>query len=54
MQQYNSTPAWVIAHESWNLGAHCTICRQLNRLENASFRKLGWSKNVFQQSLLLI
>lgn len=48
-------------HESWKPGAHCTVCRQLNRLRGiffslvwASSRKFGWTGSFSQQSLVLI
>lgn len=31
---------------SWELRAHCTACRQLNRLESVFSRCLSWSKHL--------
>lgn len=45
------TPAW--AHKSWEPGAHCTACRQPNRLETGLFRYLSWSKFLLRGSSCL-
>lgn len=37
------TLPWVTVHNSWKPGAHCTVWRQLNRLESI-LSKLLWSK----------
>lgn len=52
-----ATPAWMKTSESRTPGAHCTACRQLNRLERVLSRQLsavsvssgqlGWSKWMF-------
>lgn len=35
-----STPAWVTAHKSWEPGAHCTTCKQLNKLKSTQLSRL--------------
>lgn len=40
------TPTWVTAHKSWEPGAHCTACRQLNRLRSVFSNWLSWSKSL--------
>lgn len=42
-----TTPAWRRAHESWKLGVHCTICRQLKRLVAVSFSQHRWSEALW-------
>ena len=37
-------PSMGDSSQSWEPGAHCTACRQLNRLESVLSRCLSWSK----------
>ena len=39
-----TTPAWGTAHKSWEPGVHCTIYRQLNRLESVLSKWLHCSE----------
>ena len=32
------TPAWEVTSKGWKCGMHCTTFRQLDRLENVSYK----------------
>lgn len=36
-QEYGCHPPWATAHKSWELGAHCAVCRQINNNNKKQF-----------------
>lgn len=38
------TPTWLTTQKSWEPGAHCIGCRQLNIVEHVFSSQSGWSE----------